>query len=676
MKKTIYILPALALMLFAACSSEDAVTTETKAQLNETPDNAIGFGAYLNRSVTRAGIGEDLDNTKLGTNGFGVFAYYGDGDLYSENLLPNFMYNQKVYNESSQWKYEPVKYWPNEFGSSAISTGVDRVSFFAYAPYVPVTPATGQLTSGDETTGITALTRNGKAGDPYVKYVGIYDPTKCVDLCYGVAAERYTSSVGSSDGTNDIAKGEPFLNVAKPTTGAPLKFEFKHALARLKVTVDADINSITHDETTDLKNMTRVWVRSITFNGIAPKGYLNLHSGYWYDAMDNDKISLGSVTIYDGRRDGLEATASDSYEYPTGLNEDLVQSVKYDATVPGGEIQYSTFSTPDVDKGVTKTAKNLFSTTEGATILVIPANEQLKVTIVYDVETADATLPTYLSDGVTKGSTVENKITKYITIGGAPLKLTAGNSYNLALHLGLNTVEFNAEMGDWTNASAIDDPWLPQNIMTVQSGEIRSVNVPASTTEYNFKVAGLTMGNTITVTPTAKPAGASDATVATTPSPAVVPAGGEVQIGIISMAENETVGKQTWTFTVTDPTSDPTNSIIHIVQLAKAFKPKTANITEGDTFDIETTSGSGTVDGDQWDNATISIQKMLHGTTTYTDLTRKTGAGSPGANEFKYDSASTKGTVTLGTSSVSGDKFRITFKVGEADAVTFELTVS
>ena len=85
MKKTIYMLPALALLMFAACSSEDAVTKDNTAQLNETPENAIGFNAYLSRTTTRAGWAGGLTTStgdrNLQTEGFGVFAYYADGDL-------------------------------------------------------------------------------------------------------------------------------------------------------------------------------------------------------------------------------------------------------------------------------------------------------------------------------------------------------------------------------------------------------------------------------------------------------------------------------------------------------------------------------------------------------------------------------------------------------------------
>ena len=43
-----------------------------------------------------------------------------------------YMYNQlMVYNSSTEaWDYTPIKYWPNEHGSSATSAHIDKLSFW------------------------------------------------------------------------------------------------------------------------------------------------------------------------------------------------------------------------------------------------------------------------------------------------------------------------------------------------------------------------------------------------------------------------------------------------------------------------------------------------------------------------------------------------------------------
>lgn len=689
-KFTLFMLPAVALFLFVACSGENDLTAETPtAQQKETPSNAIGFDAYLNRTTTRAGWAGNLETGDLQGSGFGVFAYYGDGDLYSENLVPNFMYNQYVqYDNETGWGYEPVKYWPNEHGSSAVSMGVDRVTFFAYAPYVGVDPASGQLTSyydntivtssrGDKyerlnETGITWLSRNGKGGDPYVRYVTSFEPDKCVDICYGVAKSDFTSSVDNGDGINHIEAGEPYLNVAKPTTDAKIDFLFKHALAKLNVKVDADVDVAGHDESDNfVGNMTRVWIRSITFDGVAQRGFMNMRTGEWYSMMDNTKISKASVTIHDGRRDGAEAIADDTYEEPLGLNPKLVQSNEYETTTytANGVTAYETFKVKDnIDPATTPTGvkrqyQNLFGS--NGSIMVIPANEQLKVTIVYDVETADATLPYYLSDAKTKGSTIENKITKAITLGSSPLKLEAGKAYNINLHLGMTSVTFTANAASWESATNADDTWLPQNIApTVTIGNPLYCEVPAASEKAEFKVVGLTSGHTINATES------SANITGISPASTTVPDGGEI-LYTVSLDENNTVSWVDNTITVTDATSS-TSTTITLVQLEKPFVPSCTITNGATTFEISQGTGSGVAGATDWGSAEIRHLYKRNGTEEYTEL--ELTDDSPTGNQFNFSTNTNKVTVTLGTAAASGDIYKIDFKIGNS-FVTFIVEV-
>ena len=97
-------------------------TEETSPDL--VSENEIVFGldlpdTWLDSRESRATI---VDNTRLVTAGFGVFAFYAQ-------QTPDFMNNTKVYstNGGTSWEYKPVKYWPNNEG--------DDIDFFAYAPY-------------------------------------------------------------------------------------------------------------------------------------------------------------------------------------------------------------------------------------------------------------------------------------------------------------------------------------------------------------------------------------------------------------------------------------------------------------------------------------------------------------------------------------------------------------
>ena len=426
---------AVASLMLAACSSADEVATAPAAtpEAGETP---ISFGAYMNRNTTRGGATGELTTDILKTaasGGFGVMAYYTDNQPYTISAVPNFMYNQQVTHNGSAWVYTPLKYWPNEFGAAATSEGMDRLSFFAYAPYTAVNLVTGE--AADIESGIIGMTRSTENGYPKVRYAASFDPDKKVDLCWA----------------------EPKRNLIKQTVDATVPFNFNHALASLNVQIDALFDETAAPGTNALDANTRIWVRSVTFDGFAVKGDLNLNNDNpvpeWNDLYSNLPLSGEPVTIYDGRRDGREGYAAMPNENPIGINSVLVQSGEY--TTDGTTI------TSHTDKGVTSTAVNLFENTNATPaatdpIYVIPTGVPLQVTIVYDVETYDPNLvSTFLSDAKTKGVSVENTITKTIllnpTVPTSRLILEAGFKYTVKLHLGMTSVKADADVVEWVD---------------------------------------------------------------------------------------------------------------------------------------------------------------------------------------------------------------------------------
>ena len=447
MKKFLFVLAAMTAV---------TVSCNTKIE-SETPKEekvAVDFSAYLNRGVaSKAGKTGELttDGLKVADAGFGVFAYYTADEPYSGASGPSFMYNEKVTYDGTNWVYSPIKYWPNEFGAAASSDEVDRLTFFAYAPYVAVTPSNGMVT-GDNTTGIVALSRNSVGGDPIVKYIVSLDPTKCVDLCWGVSKNGLTESVDGNN--NHVAAGAPYIDVVKLKKDAKIEYDFRHALSAINVTIDAAVDATTPGTAVDAD--TKIFIRSVSFEGLATKGALNLNStaenGPLWTDYSGAGVPLSEVlTVYDGRRDGKEGVegAVASNETPLGLNPVLIQDKSY--------------SSAELKAGVTKDAVNLFnSATTTAPVFVIPSSEPLKVTLVYDVETKDDKLSTMLSDGTTHGSTVENVITKAIQIGTSDVSLEAGKKYTIALHIGLTSVKFDASVTTWTAGSDANVD-LPQN---------------------------------------------------------------------------------------------------------------------------------------------------------------------------------------------------------------------
>ena len=458
--------------LFAACSSDEGPTAPEKqaAQSGEVP---VAFDTYVNRGTTRAGASGPInDDATLQGAGFGVFAYYTNADNYDQTFTPNFMYNEpltytKDTNEDSApdaWEYAPIKYWPNEFGEKSLSDDVDKVSFFAYAPYVSVTNySSGKV--ADNTYGIAGMKGNTATGDPMVKYISSFYTDKQVDLLWGTVANEtdYISwAIKNSDTKQSLTAGKPYKDVQHPKGTAynqTVKFDFKHSLASLNVTVDTKANSTSVN---DPDGNTKVFIRSVTFEGFDTKGALNLNNetanvALWYNFDCENELNNGSeVTIKDGRKDGKEGVTPATKEY-AAINPKFVQGVWTDVNHPG----------------VTGTADNLFAqynngvdfltpTNPSDPIFVIPNGDKLKVTIEYDVLTKDLDLVGKLNDGVTNGSVVKNVITRYITKASAgtagqvtipadadALILENGYKYTINLHLGLNSVEFNATVAGW-----------------------------------------------------------------------------------------------------------------------------------------------------------------------------------------------------------------------------------
>ena len=418
-------------MLTVSCSSsveslEDGPSVSDNKQ--DASNGEVVFGAYLNRPTTRAGVGGTmtLDNLKTGihaASGFSVIGYYTGAELYTPIHKPNFMYNQQVtYNSGLNiWEYTPLKYWPN---MTEAGGGLDDsyVSFFAYAPWVEVAPSTGKVT-GDDTKGIISLTRNNMTGDPKVRYMSSLKPSEC-----------------------------------PASTTEKVNLNFNHALASLNVMVDAYVDGT--DATNPPAPETRVWIRSISFEGFTTHGSFKLSntSADWMEPYSDDPIGNDAITVHDGRTNGLEGQSATGNEKTTGLNSWLIQEYAYGTDLDNAEAAF--IAAGHTGKlGVYNDLRNLFgSETNTDPIYVIPTDKPLRVTIAYDIETQAAHLPGYLADGKTHGVKVSNVITATIEkAGGGNLDLTAGKNYTVRLHLGLSSVQCAATVTDWGTPASPKD---------------------------------------------------------------------------------------------------------------------------------------------------------------------------------------------------------------------------
>lgn len=507
--------------MFAACSETEVLDQAANQQAIEN-DGAVKFDVYSQRGITRGGgyTGDITNKTIVGRDkGFGVFAYYTAGETYSDAATPNFMYNQQIYTLADSarlgepWKYEPVKYWPNEYGNAAISDEVDYVTFFAYAPYTKIVPETGEVYVGDITDAakrdsaqnynIISVKKNSATGDPIVKYVVDTNPASSVDLLWGVAAENADKAYTPIDGENGskaqnknvkVEPGMPFLNLVKPNDPQydRLVFNLKHALAKVRFTIDYIDDAKTPEgpaKDTINANETRIFVRSFKISGWATQGALNLNNTeagqpLWLDFDGVKDLVFDDITFFDGRKDKSEgaASADQKNEKPTGLNGQIIENFGSkenggwtEAKNTGvGSMTLDAAGKLDVKDSVkyNDTRKSNQGTVllfggnpkeNGGYFYVIPRNsndELVDCEITYDVETVDTALATTLSDGLTKGISIENVISKKDILDGMDFK--AGYQYDIHIHLGMTSVKIEATVTPWkeTGTHEVD---LPDN---------------------------------------------------------------------------------------------------------------------------------------------------------------------------------------------------------------------
>lgn len=457
--------------------------------VSSLPDNgkgdsiAVSFSTYLQQSATTRAYratrasGDGLYYGNIDTAdslrkaGVGIFAYYTDNSSYDQTTnptIPNFMYNQLLsYNNG--WTYSPVVYWPDEFGASATSTDIDRLSFFAYAPYTPLDADVSGYCLRD-----VEKTSNTTAADPMVTYVTADSANAAVDLLWGVVPSTNTTWKGAgSDQT--LTAGKPYLNLTTPTTSQNVNFQMKHALCRVGLTVRGDYDNFADGadqfaDSLDMKaakwNMTLVLVDSVMIEGNWPMvATLNLNNTtadtpLWLVGKNND-VTYGWYGKY--YSDATQAPASGAYG--TGFSttvcdkHSIRRSLRAIDMVADKKNDWALWKYACKQRGVpnatsTSGAKYLLEATAGSDgttdankdyFMFIPdpntTKTVLRLTVVYDVITKDDNL--VLSDGY-HVEKYKQTITKTLDT-----KFAAGNTYMLNLVLKLNSIDFTVTHTRW-----------------------------------------------------------------------------------------------------------------------------------------------------------------------------------------------------------------------------------
>lgn len=404
MKAKKYLMAFVAIATLSSCSQqEEFFSGGTQSPLDE---NVVTFGTYLGQALQTRATSIGTEELKAGP-GFGVFAYYTEEADFAENtFIPDFMRNQKVAWNGSEWFYTPLKYWP--------SNDDHKISFFAYAPYVAEADAVNNS--------ITSLPEMGtkledgtvtKPSDPVIGFTLNPDYKKQTDLLYNDA--EFTT------------------DVVKPTIDQKVQFKFKHALSRvgfkamviIDEVADKEDGSVSGDGSNhkdiSLGAGSTVTINSIAFKAknVSKSGSLHLNTGKWdnlnpgelsYDFGEDDFIK-GS-NIFSGS--ASESTAADDGASDEGTGGKKSPAVKlldeYLMLIPN-KVN---------NRGIAEKAN-------------------LEMAINYTIATDDENIA---------GGKIEFKQDMNVPFD---FEFKQGEAYDFVIHIGLTSAKMDASVNDWGN---------------------------------------------------------------------------------------------------------------------------------------------------------------------------------------------------------------------------------
>ena len=385
---------ACAALTMTGCSND-----EINAPQQSQGNNAIEFSTYLGRNA-QGSRGTETSTTSIQTSGFGVLAYYTEQNNFADNNKPNFMWNQKVTHNGTNWEYTPVKYWPTKVG--------DKVSFFAYAPYVEGGDANSIVLSGKSAT-----------GTPTATITLPDDPSQTIDFVAAVQMNK----------THD--------------KGTNVSFKLLHEMTRVKVQAKLD-KSVYSD--TDDKYRTFVVIKNVTFND---KGQFYKSGKYTFSTTDGER--------------GTWTTTANASTYTLDLNG-VLNKTKITAKGANGATTSGNYQAGVDGIKLTKkdTPEDLFKTNDYLYLIPVSANNgngltdgKATATIEYDIVTEDSKLVAGYSC---------TSATKTVLLPEGTLK--QGLSYNYIFTIKLDEIVLDATVKDWDKAdsdSNIDVPYTPDD---------------------------------------------------------------------------------------------------------------------------------------------------------------------------------------------------------------------
>lgn len=341
----------VAQLVLSGCAGE-AVEETSSSSASE-----INFDAYVGRNASTRSDVTDIDFLKSGewNAGFGVFARYGNTHL---------MDTEHVTWRGNHWGYDHIRFWP--------SSG--KVDFYAFARYVPF------VTMGSLPDNL-AYKADSNSPDTYILFPSNENP---IDLIW---AKK----------TGQEAPTSP---------GSKVKFQFKHALARLSFDITAP----------KLENGTVIKVQRVRLYGASyyegvfvMQGYLNLNTGAWI--LDDNGVKWHYTWTPEGK----------NADIPDNDNKD---SIVYKLSAPP--------QLPNLENN------NKVTNDKDSYIFIIPQtkNEPFYLAITYTVQQGN----------FEETVTVKKNLLEVLDKSGAPnpsFTFEKGKAYVFHLILSLDPVDFS-----------------------------------------------------------------------------------------------------------------------------------------------------------------------------------------------------------------------------------------
>ena len=379
---------ACAALTMTGCSND-----EINAPQQSQGNNAIEFSTYLGRNA-QGSRGTETSTTSIQNSGFGVLAYYTEQKNFADTNKPNFMWNQNVTYSNSAWSYTPVKYWPTKAG--------DKVSFFAYAPYVASGNANGIV-----------LSDNSVAGAPTATITLPDDLSQTIDF---VAAVQMNKTHSESANNNVI-------------------FKLKHEMTRVKV--QAKLNKLVYDAN-DAKKRTFVVIKDVKFNNKL-------------DFYKSGKYTFSTSTD-DNQRGTWAPATDDSKTTSLDLNEAMAkETIK--VTSAKGESGSGNYQKGEAGIKLVNTDPVPLIKDDQYLFLIPVANltdGQATATIEYDIVTEDSNLAV--------GYSCTNAI-KTVKLPAGTLQ--QGKSYNYTFIINLDEIVLDATVEKWDETASGNDINVP-----------------------------------------------------------------------------------------------------------------------------------------------------------------------------------------------------------------------